>query len=126
MNLREAKFQQYVLADIERLKGRYDPTAFQVMVRQYGAVETAKRLLADPRSTSYGFGKLWELGALDSSIEYATCLPWFRPLFTDDQIETAERRLADHGFPIQERLARAVGSPPDWAVDSALTDEDER
>lgn len=123
MKLRAARFEEYVLADIERLKGRYNPTAFRVMVRQYGAVETAKRLLADPRSTSYGFGKLWEMDALGNSIEYAVCLPWFRSLFTPDEVEKAERRLVDHGFPIHAQLDRAAQHPPDWAADSALTDE---
>ena len=126
MNRREAEFTAHVLADIERLKGRYNPTAFRGMVQRHGAVATAKRLLADPGTTSYGFGKLWELGALGNSIEYAVCLPWFRPLFTPEEVEKAERRLTAHNFPIGERMERAAQSPPDWAVDSALTDEDKR
>jgi hypothetical protein len=126
VNLREAKFQLHVLAEIERLRGRYNPTVYRTMIDQYGAVETAKRLLADPRSTSYGFEKLWELKSLEASVEYAVCLPWFQPLFTPAEVEAAERRLILHDFPVQERLERAASNPPDWAVDSALTDEDER
>lgn len=126
MNLREAKFQQHVLADIERLKGRYNPTIYRVMISEHGAVETAKRLLADPASTSYGFEKLWKLGSLDASVEYAVCLPWFQPLFTLAEVEAAERRLVLHDFPIQERLERAARNPPSWTVDSVLTDEGDR
>ena len=48
-------------------------------------------LLADPRHASYGFERLWELQALDASVEFAVCLPWFRDLFTPDEIEEAEK-----------------------------------
>ena len=126
MNLREAKFQQHVLADIERLRCRYNPTVYRTMISQCGAVETAKRLLADPRSTSYGFEQLWKLNSLDASVECAVCHPWFQPLFTPAEVEAAEGRLVLHDFPVQERLTRAAANPPDWVVDSPLTDEDER
>jgi hypothetical protein len=126
VNLREAKFQQHVLAEIERLRGRYNPTVYRTMISQYGAVETARRLLADPRSTSYGFEKLWKLDSLDASIEYAVCLPWFQQLFTPAELDAAERRLVLHDFPVRDRLERAASNQPSWAVDSALTEEDER
>jgi hypothetical protein len=74
------RFHKHVNFEIRRLQGRYNPTEFRRMVEQYGAVDAAKRLLADPRHTSYGFERLWELSALDASIEFAACLPWFREL----------------------------------------------
>ena len=123
---RQERFRQHVMAGLAHLPGRYDPKLFRAMVDQHGAVGAAKRLLADPRRTSYGFKRLWELNALDASVEYAVCLPWFQPLFTASEIEEAERRLILHEFPIRERVERAAGNPPDWAVDSVLTDEDER
>jgi hypothetical protein len=96
------------------------------MISQHGAVETARRLLADPRSTSYGFEKLWKLGSLNASVEYAVCLPWFQPLFTPAEVEAAEQRLILHDFPLRDRLERTASNPPSWVVYSALTDEDER
>jgi hypothetical protein len=73
------RFHQYVLSDIEHLKGRgYNPTGFLGIVqRRGGAVAAAKSLIADPRHTSYGFKRLWEMGELGRSIEFAMSLPWF-------------------------------------------------
>jgi hypothetical protein len=45
------------------------------MLRERGAVGATKQLLADPRHTSYGFEKLWEMGELETSVEFAVCLP---------------------------------------------------
>jgi hypothetical protein len=87
-----------------------------VDVERHGAVGATKRLLADPRHTSYGFERLWELQALDASVEFAVCLPWFRDLFTPDEIEEAENRLILHDFPLQECLERASRVPPQWVV----------
>jgi hypothetical protein len=41
--------------------------------------QDGERLLTDPRSTSYGVEKVWELNSLDARVEYAVCLPWFKP-----------------------------------------------
>lgn len=74
------RFEAYVLSDLQALKSRYDPKLFLGMVYQYGGVGASKRLLADPRHTSYGFEKLWEIGELERSVEFAVCLSWFSPL----------------------------------------------
>ena len=66
--------------------------------------------------TSYGFERLWELGELGASVEFAVCLPWFRELFTVEEQEEAERRLVLHDFPLARRLAEAEQRPPAWAV----------
>lgn len=84
------------------------------MVYQYGGVGASKRLLADPRHTSYGFEKLWEMGELERSVEFAVCLSWFSPLFTDGEVSEAENRLLLHDFPLAERLAAREASPPAW------------
>jgi hypothetical protein len=115
MDLQE-RFQQHVMGEVQRLKNRYNPTLFLQMVRVHGAVVAAKRLLADPRHTSYGFEKLWEMGELESSVEFAVCLPWFAELFTDAEKEEAERRLVLHEFPLSDRLAAASAYPPEWTL----------
>jgi hypothetical protein len=109
------RFQAYILGDVDALKGRgYNPHLFLAMVRDHGAVGAAKRLLADPRHTSYGFQKLWDLGELERSVEFAVSLSWFNPLFTQEEIDEAERRLVLHDFPLRERLAAREAHPPDW------------
>jgi Deoxyribonuclease NucA/NucB len=52
------------------------------MVSEHGAVGASKRLLADPRHTSHGFERPYELGELHASIEFATA-----------------RRTCDQNFP---------------------------
>jgi hypothetical protein len=87
------------------------------MISQYGSVVTvAKRLFADPRLTSDGFMRLWEMGELGRSVEFVANLPWFRDLFTDDELDEARSRLTLHDFPVEQRLA-AAAHPPDWVAD---------
>lgn len=110
------RFQQYVLGDIDYLKSRgYNPTLFQRKIVQHkSAVVVAKRLFADPKHTSYGFERLWEMGELGRSIEFAALLPWFAPLFTTGELDEARSRLILHNFPVEERLVRAAAQPPEW------------
>jgi hypothetical protein len=117
MGEREDRFADHLQQDIdvlERLK--YNPSRYQRMLREHGAVGAARRLLADPRHTSYGFEKLWAMGQLERSLEFAVCLPWFSPLFTDEEVEEAERRLILHDFPARERVGIRADSPPEWTT----------
>lgn len=108
------RFDAHVRAEVNRLKGRYNPTQFLAMISEHGSVGATKRLLVDPRHTSYGFQRLWEMNKLDSSVEFAACLPWFRPLFTDHELREAEQRLIAHNFPLPQRLAEEASRPPAW------------
>jgi hypothetical protein len=112
------RFQQHVLADVDYLKSRgYNPTQFLGMIAQSGsAVAVAKRLFSDPRHTSYGFERLWEMRELGRSVEFVANLPWFRSLFTEDELDEAQSRLTLHDFPVEQRLAAAAAHPPDWSV----------
>ena len=87
----EKQFEAHLLTDVEELRGRYHPRLFQQMIHRHGGVGTARQLLADPRHTSYGFEKLWELRELERSMEFAVLLG-FRPLFT---VERKVRQSAD-------------------------------
>jgi len=108
------RFERHVLAEVGRLQNRYNPTEFRAMVQRHGAVQATKRLLAQKHHTSYGFERLWELGELGASVEFAVCLPWFAELFGPEEIAEAERRLILHEFPLAERVAQAARTPPSW------------
>jgi hypothetical protein len=62
------------------------------MIGEFGALKAAKRLLAT-QDVQSGLGKLWELNALDKSMEALVIRYIFQPLFTDDEIAEARRRL---------------------------------
>lgn len=111
-------FHRHVLADVDYLKSRgYNPTRFLGMIVQFGsAVAVAKKLFADPRHTSHGFEQLWEMKELSRSVEFVANLPWFRDLFTEDELVEARSRLVLHHFPFDERLAAAAAHPPEWVA----------
>jgi hypothetical protein len=111
------RFEQYLLGGVDRLKRRgYNPTLFLRLVRDRGgAVGATTTLLASPNHTSYGFQRLWEMGELEASAEFAVCLPWFRPLFTLDEQDEAANGLRLHDFPLDRRLSAAEERRPEWA-----------
>jgi hypothetical protein len=115
---RARRFHQHVLADVDYLKSRgYNPTRFLAMIAQDGsAVTVAKRLFSSPRPIAYGFERLWEMGELGRTVEFVANLPWFRDLFTGDELDEAKSRLIALEFPLEERLGAAAAHPPDWAA----------
>jgi hypothetical protein len=116
---RARRFHQHVLADVGYLKSRgYNPTRFLAMIARGGsAVTVAKSLFSDPRHTSYGFERLWEMGELGRTVEFVANLPWFKDLFTEDELDEARARLIAHEFPFDERLAAAAAHPPVWTTE---------
>jgi hypothetical protein len=119
----ERQFHRDMLAGAERLKREigYNPTRFIKMVAEGGGVNAARQLLGG-RDASDGFTTLWEHGRLDMSVEAFALLPWYRSLFTEDQLETAERRLIGHDFDIEQFLRRSALDPPQWAKPGCLDD----
>ncbi|WP_395297272.1 HNH endonuclease [Kitasatospora hibisci] len=106
------RFEEHLLAGIPALqRAGYNPTDFLRMIKTQGAVRTAKTLLASARHTSYGFATLWEKNRLDASVEFAVCLPWFRELFTGEELDRAEFRLTEHHFDLK-RISTVAA--PDW------------
>ena len=116
---RARRFHRHVLADVDYPKFRgYNLARFLAMVAQEGsALAVAKRLFSDPLPTFYGFERLWEMRELGRTVEFVANLPWFRDLFTEDELNEARTRLTLHEFPVEERLAAAAVYPPDWAAD---------
>jgi hypothetical protein len=115
---RARRFNKHVLADVEYLKSRgYNPTRFVAMIAQDGsAVTVAKRLFSSPSPISYGFERLWNMGELGRTVEFVANLPWFRDLFTEDELDEARSRLITLEFPFEERLAAAAAHTPDWVA----------
>lgn len=111
-----AKFEAYLQADVEDLTGVYNPTYFRRMLGDLGGVGTAKLLLEPHRSSAYGFERLWELGQLERSLEFAVLLPWFAELFTVDELEEARRRLVLLDFDVEGRLSTRTSSLPEWVA----------
>jgi hypothetical protein len=91
-------FDHAVLEVIERCRTelRYNPRYFRVMITQYGALGAARRLLAAP-AVSDGFVTLWERQRLDLAVESLVVDERFAHLFTEDERETARKRLTDFG-----------------------------
>jgi hypothetical protein len=111
-----ARFEAYLRADVEELTGVYNPTYFRRMLGDLGGVGTAKLLLEPHRSSAYGCERLWELGQLERSLEFAVLLPWFAEMFTDGELEEARRRLVLLDFDVDDRLVVRAASPPGWTA----------
>lgn len=75
----------------------YNATYYFEMLHQYGGLETAHRLLASS-AVSDGFTALWERKRLDLTVENVVLQPEFQALFSDEEVDTARRRLQEYGF----------------------------
>ena len=75
----------------------YTASYFVGMLSHYGGLGTAKRLLAATEAAT-GFTALYERGRLDLTVEALVVKPQFESLFTEDEIETARRRLDQLGY----------------------------
>ncbi|QYK47730.1 MAG: hypothetical protein KF838_13170 [Phycisphaeraceae bacterium] len=71
----------------------YNPTRFQVMLKQHGAIG-AFRTLLDANDPSDGFGTLLMKGRLDLSVESIALRPEWQRHFTKTQRDRARERLA--------------------------------
>lgn len=70
----------------------YNAIAFLTMVRERGGLAAAQHCLGE---VTDGFSKLWEMGRLDLSVEYAVLQPRWAELFTAAELATARQRLKD-------------------------------
>lgn len=73
------------------------PRIFIRMLARFGGVGTAKRLLAVERLQA-GLIQLCELGLLHESMEAVVLQPKFQPLFTEEELTEARKRLEELGF----------------------------
>ncbi len=84
-------------------EAHYNATYFLDMVSNEGGLVTARYLL-DKGEASDGYVALWERQRLDLTVEAAVILPKWRPLFSDEEIQTARDRLAAYGFDVDAYL----------------------
>lgn len=119
----ERQFHRDMVLGVDRLKREigYNATRFMQMVGVSGGAEAARHLLTG-RDASDGFTTLWEHGRLEMSVEAHVLLPWYRELFTEAQLKTAERRLREHRFDVDAFLTRAGRSWPAWAEQEVRED----
>ncbi len=75
----------------------YNANRFLQMLHDYGGVETARRLLP---AMSDGFTALYEHCRLDLTVEYLVLQPRWHQLFTDEERDTARRRLKCCGMEV--------------------------
>lgn len=113
----ERQFHGDMVLGVERLKREinYNAARFMAMVGELGGAEAARHLLRG-RDASDGFTILWEQGRLEMSVEAFVLLPWYRELFTEEQQETAGRRLREHRFDVERFLRASTHSPPEWVT----------
>ena len=98
MNQLEDQFHRAMIDVYEQAKELdYFANYFKQMLDRYGGVETANRLLGESQAQE-GVFKLWELDALDISVEATVLREEFRSLFDKHELDEARRRLDDLNF----------------------------
>lgn len=96
----EGAFHEAMLAiyDRARTECKYNATRFLQMVGERGGLETARYLLHAP-GLSDGFTALYLCNRLDLTVEASVVKPEWQPLFTEEEIAIARKRLRDLGCP---------------------------
>ena len=102
------RFEEEIRDKMRRAKKecRYNPTRFIQMLAQYGAVETAKKLIADALltgKTSDGFTTLLLCGRLDLTMEDSVCKPEYQSLFSPEEIEYCKKVLGYKTRPLNSK-----------------------
>lgn len=112
----ERQFHRDMVRGVEQLKREigYNATRFIQLISEHGGAEAARHLLTG-RDASDGFTTLWTHARLDMSVEAHALLPWYRELFTDEQLSAAERRLREHRFDVDAFLRHAERMWPSWS-----------
>src|SRR5262249_32564605 len=92
---------------------KYKATRFLQMLYDYRGVETA-RILLRASDVSDGYVALWERGRLDLTVEAILLEDEWQPLFSDQDRETARKRLANYGYKFGAASpSERVKPPPD-------------
>ena len=79
------------------------------MVQEHAGIGTAKRLRAE-FAPQWRLLKLRDLGGLFISMEAIMLRDRYRPLFTDQEIDGAHKRLSELGY-LQQRRTQASAAP---------------
>lgn len=89
----------------------YWPKAFIAMLTDHGAVDACTRVIM-PKQLPPGFGRVFELGHLELSVEAIVVNGPWRILFDDNVIEKANKRLREYERPdLTRRLDQPLPLP---------------
>lgn len=95
MSTLEEEFNKAIRGENIKAKAKgYNPTYLKKLIGQRGGLGAAKYLLS-PHGSQDGLYELWDLCCLDESVEALVLQNRFRPLFTDEEIREACRRLEE-------------------------------
>ncbi len=78
-------------------EANYNATRFLHMLTEHRGLGTAK-LLLHSTTVSEGYTALWERGRLDLTVEALVIHPKWRELFSEEEVEIAEKRLKEYGY----------------------------
>jgi hypothetical protein len=82
-----------------RSEANYNATRYFQMLTEHRGLQTAK-ILIDAVTESEGYTALWERGRLDLTVEALIFdHPEYHPLFTDEERQKVENRLAKYNYP---------------------------
>jgi hypothetical protein len=97
----ESRFDEAMMGIYEHALNEcgYNAKRFLQMLQEHRGLQTARILLHNPK-VSEGYTALWERGRLDLTVESLILKPEWQPLFSDQELKTAQERLADYGFRI--------------------------
>lgn len=96
----EDRFHREMLSIYEEAKEfGYYPNYFLGMVVDRGGLSAAKHLISGSQ-LSDGFVRLWEEGRLDLSVEALALRDPWSPLFTQEELAEAHRRLIGVGYDV--------------------------
>ena len=82
---------------VQARKAGYNPHYFDQMLQEHGGVETARRLIAK-KEPQTGLFELYHLGLLETSMEAVMLQEKFRPLFSEEELAEAHKRLDELNY----------------------------
>ncbi len=132
----ESRFDAAMMDIYVRAKSeaRFNATHYFQMLSEHRGLETA-RILLHSATVSEGYTALWERGRLDLTVEALIYdHPEFDSLFSEEELETARRRLQEYKYPsasdpLEELIGAIRSNVPNWTCDpdkhlgQALLDE---
>ncbi|MCI0381133.1 MAG: hypothetical protein L0Y72_08460 [Gemmataceae bacterium] len=120
----EQRFDAAMMDIYRRAKSEanYNASRFFQMLTEHRGLETA-RILLHADTVSEGYTALWERGRLDLTVEALIHdHPEFHPLFTQEELGIARRRLIDYKYPplidpVEPLIGRFPSNVPNWTTE---------
>lgn len=100
----QKQFDAAMLTIYQRAKSeaKYNATIFFRMLQERRGLATAQHLINSDRPSD-GYTRLYEKGRLDLTVEALVVEEQrWHPLFTEDELAKAKKRLISYGYPPQQ------------------------